>query len=51
MQNNKPTLVRFLNKNGDNFDIEVPILKNPLVVSRFYYERMLNSPDKFQFIN
>lgn len=46
----EPTPIRFIKAYGNQYEIKFPSLKNPLTVSRYYYERMVNSPDEFKFI-
>ena len=47
---NKTTIVRFLKSYGNQFEIKFPNLKKPLIVNRYYYEKMLKDPDEFKFI-
>ena len=46
----KATIVRFLKSYGNQFEVKFPKLKKPLIVSRYYYEKMINNPDEFKFI-
>ena len=50
MKKGKPTLIKFLKSYGNIFEIKFHKLKTPSIVSRYYYEKMVNSPEEFEFI-
>ena len=46
----KNTLVKLVKCHVNEFEIEFPQLKLSLSVSRYYYEKLSNSPNEYTFI-
>lgn len=46
----QPIPIKFIKAYGNQYEIKFPNLKKPLTVTRYYYERLVNSPEEFTFI-
>lgn len=44
------TLVKFIKSYGNQYVIQFPNLKEPLTIDRYFYEKMVRSPEKFKFV-
>ncbi len=42
--------VKFIKSYGNQYVIQFPNLKEPLTIDRYFYEKMVRSPEKFKFI-
>jgi len=50
MTNNRPTFVKLLKSYGNSFEVRFPKFKKTQMISRYHYEKMVNSPKEFKFI-
>lgn len=46
----KPTIVHLLRVYGNQFVIKFPNMSVPLTVSKYDYEKMVNTPDEYVFV-
>lgn len=45
-----PTLVKLVKSYGNEYLIKFPKLKIEITVSKYYYNKISNSPNEYQFI-
>ena len=46
----KPTIVKLVKAYGNEYLIKFPKLKLEMTIDRYYYNKMSNSPNEYQFI-